>query len=89
MLENSTKTESLIVDSGAGSRQSGGGGEGVGEAERLLQRVELIQSLSQSVVHSLLSLSLPQSFIHSFIIVEAATITALNVLKITHLHVLV
>lgn len=70
----------------------GGGGEEVGEAERLLQRVELIQSLSQSVVHSSplsLCLSLPQSFIHSFIIVEAATITALNVLKITHLHVLV
>lgn len=88
MLENSTQTESLIVDSGAGSRQSGGG-EVMGEAERLLQRVELIQSLSQSVVHSLLSLSLPQSFIHSFIIVEAATITVLNVLKITHLHVLV
>lgn len=66
-----------------------GEGEEVGEAERLLQRVELNQSLSQSVVHSSpLSLSLPQSFIHSFIIVEAATITALNVLKITHLHVL-
>lgn len=46
MLENSTQTESLIVDSGAGSRRRGDGGEGVGEAERLLQRVELIQSLS-------------------------------------------
>lgn len=52
------------LDEGGG----GGGGEEVGEAERLLQRVELIQSLSQSVVHSSplsLSHSLSRSFIHS------------------------
>lgn len=91
MLENSTQTESLIVDSEAGTRRrrrrrrrSGRGWEAI-----TTRRVDSVAQSVSFAQFASLSLSLPQSFIHSFIIVEAATITALNVLKITHLHVLV